>query len=299
MNLLWLASLTGFGALFLLYLGLGRAFLQIRAQAPRLPVAQTSALDGTLWARPVNGLALYFGAPRHARLRTEIERKMVKAGLPWGGLSGAQYLGALTLGSIAAGLGLILLTLGSGVALGTSIFLGVLAGGLVGFLGYSNLDERIAQRSKSLARRFPYFLDLAVMTMESGASFPETLEIFVRDNSRHPLAEEFRIVLSGLQLGNTFGEALGALLDRVDVDDIHNTVHALRQGQRMGVPISQVLRDQAEAMRFRRSQMAEREAEALKVMLLGPSTLMMVAVMLLVLAPAILGMINATGSGKF
>jgi len=57
-----------------------------------------------------------------------------------------------------------------------------------------------------------------------------------------------------------------------------------------------VLREQSANLRFRRTQVAERAAEELKVKLQGPAMLMMVSVLMLILGPAIVEML---GSGVF
>jgi len=80
------------------------------------------------------------------------------------------------------------------------------------------------------------------------------------------------------------------------VEDIQGTLRAVKQGMRMGTPISLVLRDQAETLRFRRSQSAERIAEEIKVRMQGPAMLMMISVLLLILGPAFIEMF---GTGVF
>jgi len=150
--------------------------------------------------------------------------------------------------------------------------------------------RRGRSRRLALTRRFPYFLDQCVMVMEAGATFLEAIEIFVQDNPGQPLAEEFAALLHATRMGRPLPDGLKALRERTEDPDIQSTLSALLQGYRLGTPLGQILREQAETLRFRRIQNAEREAEQLKVRLHLPTVLMMAAALLLLLAPALVNL---------
>lgn len=225
---------------------------------------------------------------------SSIERQLVEAGQPGGAISGWDFLAAALL--LGAGSFVLLLALMS-VAWGSlglvPIVFGAVTSGLSVFILFAWLDGAVESRRRSIARQLPFFLDLAVMCMEAGASFPETVEIYEQDNSDDDLAAEFRITMSETRMGKTLGEALHSLIERINVETLHNVMNALIQAERMGTPLGQTLREQAEMMRFKRSQEAERIGEELKVAMQGPTMLMMVAVFLLILGPAFLETLNS------
>ena len=134
------------------------------------------------------------------------------------------------------------------------------------------------------------------MTMEAGSSFQETMDIYARDNPNQALSGELNIILGEITIGKTLQEALEGFNQRITAQTAQNTIKALLQGQRMGTPLGKVLRDQAVDMRFIRSQSAEKSAEELKVRIQGPSMLMILAVFILILGPAFVGMMT---SGMF
>lgn len=282
--------LAVFGAVFCVCLALSPtlwATLRTTTPAPE-PLLGYPLLDE--WVRAL--------AARHRRAAPsewsiKLEQRLVYAGHPLGLRNSADFIGLAELIGIVTFIGMLLVML---LLLGLSLWsiaIAAILAGLALWLTYAWLDGRISERRVRIARQYPYFLDLAVMTMESGASFLETLEIYIRDNPKGPLTDEFRSVLSSVQLGRTWGEALRELRGRLASDEVRQSVNALIQGQRMGTPLGLVLRQQADGIRFRRTQQAERMAEELKVKINGPVVLMMLAVFILILGPAVINVINS------
>ncbi|MFT6050741.1 MAG: tight adherence protein C [Halioglobus sp.] len=228
-----------------------------------------------------------------AKKRDELKKNLLLSGSPYGGISETEYLAcAMAAACVVFAGGIALLALTGGLALGTLLFLSGLA--LVIFwLANEWLGNLLSERQAKLALHFPYFLDLSVMTMEAGASFNESIDIYVRETPRSPLTEELNSVASSMRMGRTLNEALNDFEKRTTVEDILGTLRAVKQGVRMGTPLSVVLKDQAEILRFRRSQSAERVAEEMKIKMQGPAMLMMISVLLLILGPAFLEMFGS------
>lgn len=238
-------------------------------------------------------LAKFNSRPGKEGRCARIETKLLHAGRPGGRVTGGQFIAVLQLSAVGVALLMVvLMSLTVGISLGTVVFALLVAAMTYG-IGYLWLDNAVAERRTLIGRQFPYFLDLAVMTIEAGSSFTETVDIYVRDNAGDALAEELRMTTSEIRMGKTLREGLQALHDRLTAEDVQNALRALIQGQRMGTPLGQVIRDQADAMRFRRSQLAERVAEELKVKMQGPAMLLMLSVLLLILGPAFLNMLNS------
>lgn len=223
-----------------------------------------------------------------AEHREQLEKRLLYAGRPAGAMTAAEFMAG---GQILALLVLVVF-LALGVITGNVFGLGVIAGTVAAFVSYWFLTEYIqnlvTSRKALISRQFPSFLDLAVMSTKAGASFMETLEIYVQSNPDTALAVELSIVVRDISMGATLEESLTEFKQRIPLEPVRNATDAIVQGQNIGTPIASVLEDQADAIRFHRSQAAERAAEELKVKIMGPIVFMMIAVFLLILGPAVL-----------
>lgn len=111
----------------------------------------------------------------------------------------------------------------------------------------------------------------------------------VARNTDGPMAEEFFRVLQEMQLGAGRLDALRALGQRTDVQDINAFVNSMVQAESFGIPMAQVLRIQAREIRTRRTQHAEEQAQKVPVKILFPLMLfLMPALMIVVMGPAVL-----------
>lgn len=229
-------------------------------------------------------------------LAKAIDKKLLYAGRPFGGIDALGYLGAIELAACGGFVVVLAMFLVAGnVGLAALLVPGVIAC-FIFWLGLEWLNNLVSDRRKAISRTFPYFLDLGVMTMEAGATFLETIETYIRDNPSGALGDELKIILGEIQMGKTFEEAIVNFMERITAEEVQNTLRAMLQGQKMGTSMGEVLRNEAEAIRFKRSQLAERTAEEIKVRLQGPAMLLMMSVLLLILGPALIGMF---GSGVF
>ena len=221
---------------------------------------------------------------------------MVKAGSPGGKISGAQFLGAVLAATIAMFIFnfLSLLAIG-GFSVSTIIFPLIVAV-LTFFLGNMWLTSKVDDRKLFIGREFPYFLDMSVMVMGAGSTFPQSIKTYTRENPGQALSDELSVVSAEVDYGKTMLEALTGLDERMDSAGVQNALKAILQGERMGTPISENLMEQAEALRFMRSQDAERIAEEMKIKMQGPAMLLLVSVLILILGPAA---VNLKDSGMF
>ncbi len=204
--------------------------------------------------------------------------------LPW---RPEEFLAAKTIEGVLVGLAVA----------GILRILGFSTGGLVLGLGFAmfypwmgkrSVTDRARRRLKRLRTRLPFSIDLISLMMEAGASFPESLETVVRENEGHPLGEEFGEVVRQIALGRSRAEALRGMQQRLANEDISELVFAINKGEELGTPITSVLRDQADQMRVKRSQWGEKAAGEAQVQLVFPGMVVMVACLLVVVAPIIL-----------
>lgn len=288
----WIVSAMGGLAVCLVFMATSHSIAAFRASRVDDSIRAGNSIISSAIGPWISAIASVL-SERYAGYCEKLEQKLIHAGRPGGDLTGSEFL-ALLLMAIAAFIALLLVffVTGSSLNFGGFVFLAILAAVLV-FVGLAWLDNAVATRRIAISRDFPYFMDLAVMTLEAGSDFRETLEIYIKDNHDKALAEEFSITLSEMKMGNVFRESVIRLVDRVSAEEVQNSLRALCQGERMGTPIAQLFRDQADAIRFRRSQLAERAAEEMKVKLQGPAMMLMISVLLLILGPALINILTS------
>ena len=226
-------------------------------------------------------------------LASSIDRKLVLSGNPGKGINGYEYISIVECIAAIVFLFFVIALLSIGLLSSTTTILIIVITSIVAWVSFEWLNNQVAFRRKEISRLFPYFLDLSVMTMEAGTNFLETVDIYIRDNPKNALSEELTMMSSEVSMGTTFDEALINFEHRISAEEVQNTLRAIRQGQKMGTPLANVLRDQAETVRFKRTQNAERAAEEMKIKLQGPAMLLMVSVLLLILGPALVEVINS------
>lgn len=281
-------------AIVIVILGAAAAWLLSDALLAPLARIATGAADGPPLARVGR---TFFGRwnvrPAAAAYLRSLEARLVRSGRPG---TAEQTLSEAQGAGLVAGVGFVaLFGLAAGAFNVLLVVLGVGVGTFVGWLMLARVDGWVTERRKQLGRQFPYFLDLAVMSMDSGTGMLEVVDAYVRSAPGTALARELTALQADIRMGSTVDAALVAMEGRIPADDVVAVSRSIRQGLRMGTPLAQVFREQAESMRFKRSQAAERAAEELKVKLQGPAMLLVIAVLVLVLGPAIVGMITGEG----
>jgi tight adherence protein C len=231
-------------------------------------------------------------ARRHARRPNsrleKIRKDLVVAGEPLP-ITAEEYLAFRQLESflVAVAAGLFAWFM-SGLAVAGLVF------GLIAAFGYqllmgNRVSERARRRLKDLKKRLPFAIDLMALMMEAGATFQEAMGTAIKENRGTPLADEFGLVQRDIALGRTRQDALTALQQRLGDADLSEIIFAVNKGEELGTPLSQILRAQAEQMRLKRTQWLEKAAAEAQVSIVFPGLLIMVACLLIVVAPFLLG----------
>lgn len=141
---------------------------------------------------------------------------------------------------------------------------------LVGYYGPNMaVHQKAYNRSDQIRKDLPDALDLLTISVEAGLAFDAALSQVAR-NTSGPLADEFFRVLQEMQIGMGRTEAMRALGERSDVEELRSFVTAMVQADAFGIPIANVLRVQAKEMRIKRSQRAEEMAQKVPVKILFP-----------------------------
>jgi len=238
------------------------------------------------WFEPlvdeIAGIFVRWRSSGLAALQKNLVRTREK--LPW---RPEEYLAAKWLGGAAMG-GLIFVMLW---LIGWSKSAVLLGGGVAlvyGVLASKTVRDRATKRLSRIRTRLPFAVDLIALTMEAGGGFQECLQTAVIENGDHPLTEELAEVLRQISLGRPRREALRAMQERLQDDDISELVFAINKGEELGTPLSSILRDQANQMRIKRSQRGEKAAAEAQVNIVFPGMVLMIACLLIVIAPIIL-----------
>lgn len=157
------------------------------------------------------------------------------------------------------------------------------------------LSQKGKQRQQLIQRKLPDTLDEITISVEAGLGFEAAMAEAGRSGAG-PLAEEMIRTLQDVQIGVPRSEALTDLVNRTEVSDLRHFVIAVRQAERYGVPIAQVLRVQSKEMRERRKQRAEERAMKMPVKILIPTVFFILpALFIVILGPAVLRLADSLG----
>lgn len=132
------------------------------------------------------------------------------------------------------------------------------------------LKSVLRARHRAIERALPFVLDLLTLSVESGVDFMTGIRRIVERRKIDALGEELLQVFRQIQVGKTRRQALRELADRIEHPDIYAVTNALIQADELGTSIAAALRIQADLMRVRRYQRAEKMANEAPVKMLFP-----------------------------
>ncbi len=150
------------------------------------------------------------------------------------------------------------------------------------------LDNAIKKRRAEISRELPNVIDLLKLCVEAGMDFMLAVRRVVADYKPCAVTEELSYVIRQIQMGRSRTEALKQLAWRVDMPEVSSFVRALIQGHRMGTPIGEILKVQAEEIRLYRIMRAEEAAMKAPVKMLLPLLFFIMPVILIVVGGPIL-----------
>jgi len=233
----------------------------------------------------------FFARPAFAPARAKLGAKLTAAGYE-GVISPTEFLALKLLIPVVFGAGwLVLLRLSLRLFPEITGEVSLLTlGGVLLFYLYPMLWLKgvLAARHRSITRALPFVLDLLTLAVEAGLDFMTALQRNCERRTLDPLNEEMIHVIREIQLGAPRRAALRNLSARVGLADLRSVTYALIQADELGVSIGAILRIQADQMRQRRFERAERLANEAPVKMLGPLMLFIFpAVFIILLGPTL------------
>lgn len=155
--------------------------------------------------------------------------------------------------------------------------------------------ERLARaRQERIRRALPDALDLLVVCVEAGISLDAAILRVARELSftYADLSRELLVVNRKTNAGVTREEAMRGLWSRTGVDDLRALSTSLIQTEKWGTSITKVLRVAAATLRRKRRQHAEKRVAVAPVKMTFPMvTLILPALFIIILGPAIMQVI--------
>jgi tight adherence protein C len=215
----------------------------------------------------------------------EIQRELISAG--FFRIGARRFLGYRAMLAILVPIILIWLLSLAGASVGVTILFAVigLVSGWVGPNIYVHRRSRL--RLREIDETLPSMIDLLVVTLEAGIGFAAALRL-TSERLTGPLGEEVRLTIQEQTLGLSTLESFENWLRRCDTPGVRSFVRAMIQGDRLGVSIGQILRNQSVEMRARQRHLIEERAHRTPIQILFPLVfLIFPAMFVVILGPAL------------
>jgi len=169
-----------------------------------------------------------------------------------------------------------------------SFALSVALGATAFILAVFSLKSDAKKAKERIKLRLPFAVDLMALTLNAGAHIEESLRIVAEENAKHPLGKIFLLTLQDYTRGKSFQKALGAMSERMQDQDFSEITFAVDKATELGAELAPTLLELARQMRLKRQQRGEKVASEAEVNILYPGFVVMIACMLILVAPFIL-----------
>ncbi len=158
------------------------------------------------------------------------------------------------------------------------------------------LDGAVRERQDEIRRALPYTMDLLCLSVEAGLDFIAGIAKVCEKARASALVDELAFFLQEIQVGASRQQALRNLSQRCAMPEMSSFSALLIQADILGASVGPVLRAQADLVRTRRFQRAERLGAYATQKLLFPLILcIMPAVFVVIFGPILLNLIYGSG----
>ncbi|SDY72217.1 type II secretion system F family protein [Tindallia californiensis] len=210
----------------------------------------------------------------------ELEKKLAKADIR---MNPRDYRSMNIV--IILGLGILFMQFASD---GGQSFLYFLIGLFVGYIYRRwGLEKAITKRKDSIKGQLPETIDLLGVCVVAGLSFDQALT-YIIERAEGPLIDEFSVVKREIMLGKRRKEALLAMSERCEVDEVRNLINAIIQADALGISLQNVLETQSKTIREVYKQDMEERAGKIPIKILLPMVAFIFPVIFIILlGPAV------------
>lgn len=161
------------------------------------------------------------------------------------------------------------------------------------------LNSKVKKRHAAILRDLPHIIDLLNICVGAGLDFMVAVSRVIQEFRPCVLIEELKALMHEIQIGSSRRDALKSLAKRVNSPEVISFARTLIQADRMGTPIGEALKMQAEEIRLRRFQKGEEMGLKAPIKLLFPLLFFILPVVLIIVAGPILIQFTRGGFIKF
>lgn len=146
------------------------------------------------------------------------------------------------------------------------------------------LKAKVSSRHNEIRRDLPAVIDLLNLCVNAGLDFMLAVNRVVKEFKKCSLTDELTESWRETRMGASRREALQHLSRRVNLPELSSFVRTLLQADRMGSPMGEALKIQAEEIRMRRYFRAEEAALKAPIKLLFPLLFFILPAVLVIVA---------------
>ncbi|MBI5577309.1 MAG: type II secretion system F family protein [Deltaproteobacteria bacterium] len=158
---------------------------------------------------------------------------------------------------------------------------------------YLSFREEARRRIDAIRAALPVAAFLMSLMLEAGMGSSAALQEVVRALPRGPLAAELDELARARLLGMSRADAIERSRSRVPLDDYRAFLNLVQQGERLGIALSQGLRELSSRMMESQAHRAETIAQKAAVKLLFPLVIFIFpSVFIVILSPVILNLFD-------
>lgn len=150
------------------------------------------------------------------------------------------------------------------------------------------LNNTVKKRHAAILRDLPHVIDLLNICVGAGLDFMVAVGRVIQEFHTCVLIDEMKTLMREIQMGSARRDALKNLAKRVNSPEVISFTRTLIQADRMGTPIGEALKMQAEEIRLRRFQRGEEMGLKAPIKLLFPLLFFILPVVLIIVAGPIL-----------
>jgi tight adherence protein C len=130
--------------------------------------------------------------------------------------------------------------------------------------------RKLRLRNQRIYQRFPYFLDMLILCLESGMDSITSMKQMVKTTPDHPLHREIALALASTEIGMGFSQAMQEVAKRTRSQELVFLSTSIQQSVEMGSSLADILRMQAQTLRQKIFKEAQTQAQKAPVKMLFP-----------------------------